>query len=303
VKLVVGICDWFSSDYPKWDWIAGAFTSLGHEVVKIRTTEGLVNRQSGCDFVLFSQRPPIDLEVVNEIKTNVPWVIWVFDYLGPQLPLMDLIPWKVFDLIFCKTPDAIKQFGYKTIQFDQACPPWPEPAGPPQGRPYELLFPGIYSPRRADIVRHWATRGFRIAVAGPGWPVSDTPFVHVGHAKTDQDMQTLFASATVTLGDNYDNNCYRYWSDRRWLALAAGSIYVGPHVTGSQRMLTDGNLDFANTPTKCRDSKWITTQWKWQNGIRANNTYAVRVKQLIDMLGERNLLSERVIDNGYVFAR
>ena len=222
----LGLCDAFSAVYPKFEWVERAIQKLGHTTVRVRSERDL-HETIGCDLVLFSQNYTVPPTLIDSPK-----VIWVFDLIGHGIGdmLRDYTPWQDFDAVFCKNPQDIPGNHPHAYWLDQACPDWPRVE---YERKYDCILPGRPRKSRIELVKAIRGAGIEVAVAGYGWksvlatgtfaemPAPD----YLGNCLTDGAMQKLFGSAKVIIGDNYAN-IRGYWSDRRWLATAAGTPYV-----------------------------------------------------------------------------
>lgn len=220
----LGLCDAFSAVYPKFEWVEQAAQKLGHTTVRVRSERDM-SEANACDLVLFSQNYTIPPTLVASPK-----VIWVFDLIGHGIGdmLRDYTPWQDFDAVFCKNPQDIEH--PHAYWLDQACPDWPRVE---YERKYDVILPGRPRKSRIELVKAIRGAGINVAVAGYGWksvlatgtfaemPAPD----YLGNCLTDGAMQKLFGSAKVIVGDNYAD-IPGYWSDRRWLAYAAGTPYI-----------------------------------------------------------------------------
>ena len=125
--MTLGICDRFHPHWPKFEWIGAGAQGLGWTVMRMLDRADLEKLSPACDWILFSQRPPVareDLESLSAVK-RCPWVAWVFDLLGHGLGdgLLEEIPWHIFDVVLCKNPEALPMHP-KVIWLDQGAPLW-----------------------------------------------------------------------------------------------------------------------------------------------------------------------------------
>ena len=223
----LGLCDVFSPVYPKFEWVERALQQLGHTTVRVRT-EADISDANDCDLLLFSQNYPFPPTLVSPPKA-----IWVFDLIGHGIgdQLRDYTPWSEFDAVFCKNPQDIEH--PHAYWLDQAAPDWPQAE---YERKWDVILPGRMRQSRVKAVEAIRNAGIKIAIAGYGWksvPASSgmgrvtmpASIPYLGNCLTDEAMQRLFGSAKVILGDDYVQ-LRGYWSDRRWLAAAAGTPYA-----------------------------------------------------------------------------
>lgn len=296
--MKIGICDSFADHWSRFFWIRSAARELGWKVVTMRGPMGLEGHEAECDFVLFSQTPPMTWETLAGLseKRTCPWVVWVFDYLCEALPLLHGIPWQSFDAALTKMRGL--ELPCPNYYVDQACPPWGEPVM--AGRPWRVLFPGRWAIQRQGIVEQVVQAGVDCYVAGDNW-VTDKDTVilsrglrcrYAGVALGNRQMREYFSNASVILGDNYSNTDHGYWSDRVWLAIAAGAVYVGQRVPGMPKMLEgDEDVNFGKSlsdglPELIMDDEWIATNFERQSRIRAENSYEDRMRQIRDIYAE-----------------
>lgn len=218
----LGLSDAFSVTYPKFEWAERAAKKLGHTTVRIRSERDL-HEANQCDLVLFSQNYTVPPFLVSPPKT-----IWVFDLIGHGIgdTLRDCTPWHEFDAVFCKNPQDVPGGHPHCYWLDQAAPDWPPLDYP---RLYDVILPGRPRKPRVEALKRLATQGYRIGVAGHGWctvlAALKLPIDDLGNCLTEPAMQKLFGSAKVIIGDDYAR-LPGYWSDRRWLAAAAGTPYL-----------------------------------------------------------------------------
>lgn len=235
--MQIGVVDCFHATYPKYTWVADAAERLGWDVIRMGTPDELWRRQSECDWVLFSQRPPIAKSSLERGEKLCPWFCWVFDLLGHGIEslggnMINEMPFNLFDCVFCKNPDALIGVAQRTRWLDQGCPRWQVPDGE---RTWDVLIAGRHSKRREAWAQACQEHGLSVCVAGTrGW--AETKHKYLGLNLADEDLRRQFGQARFTICDNLQNDISGYWSDRAWLAIAAGCVPVGPWIAGMERM-------------------------------------------------------------------
>ena len=271
--MYLGLCDVFSPAYPKFEWVERALQQLGHTTLRVRN-ESDISEANRCDLLLFSQNYPF-----LPCLFSPPKAIWIFDLIGHGIgdALLEHTPWSDFDAVFCKNPQDIDH--PKAFWLDQAAPDWP-PGN--YERKWDVIIPGRMRPSRLKAAEAIRDAGIRVAMAGFAWnpvPTSDGlgretsqgRLPYLGNFLTDEAMQRLFGSAKVIVGDDYIK-LRGYWSDRRWLAAAAGTPYieVGNDVTYALK-------------------NWYALH-KVALRVADNNRYRHRCEQLLKQVAHRDLV-------------
>jgi len=126
------------------------------------------------------------------------------------------------------------------------------------------------------------------------WPLAGQ------HAVRGTDLQDLYASAKVIVGDSCNvPNLSRYWSDRVPETLGRGGFLLHPTVEGLDQVHPDlvtwtaGDWEHLRSLIDCfRDlpeARAASTESTYRHTL-AFNTYEARMKSLIATLKERHLL-------------
>lgn len=274
-EIRVGLADGYHLGYPKFRWIEQAFQELGHSTVRIRNYQELCSER--CDLILFSQNIPVDSDQFSSAPKYCPWVSWIFDLLGHGVGdiLLHSTDWSRFDYVFCKNPRELLGAKASHVRWlDQGAPPWPPYDGP---RKHDVLIPCRWRESRHRIAQRLTESGIEFVTAGHGW--KDMEFPWIGTANTEDQLQLLFHSAKVVVCDNYKKLPW-YWSDRVWMALAAGCAFVGPKVQGMEEseavMLWESEDDI---PGLIDEALMVDPEEAY--AIAESNSYVDRVAELL----------------------
>lgn len=137
----------------------------------------------------------------------------------------------------------------------------------------------------ADRIRFWPI---------PGWP-----------AVRGADLRDLYASTKVVVGDSclVGTGHANYWSDRIPETLGRGGFLLHPDVPGLAEEFPKrlplpweandwdalgSNIEFVLSMAPAERQEWTSEGRSW---VLANHTYEVRMRQLVELLRERGLIS------------
>lgn len=105
----------------------------------------------------------------------------------------------------------------------------------------EIAFLGTgYDPARARFLIALA-KHFRVRVWGKGWEAWASELEWAGHSVEGRAFAEVCSSACLTLGLTASNaRGSPFYTDRMFLVMLAGGLYLGEDGSGSDRMLADG---------------------------------------------------------------
>ena len=241
--------------WPKMEWVAEAFSAIGHEVVRCHDIGGLHAASIECDLVVFEQRcAGLGYADVAEIASgrHTRWVQWVFDLMAteqPSLPLAEqpnLGHWttsktleatdtlrrmRLMDMVFVKERSLLGEYadlGVEARWLDQGCPSWMGECKHVERPEFDVcLFANFMTAarqRRGDVA---SLLRCRRSIVWAGHPGGDPPLgVRAISFVPPARLPDLASRAAVTLCVDQRHNLDGYRSDRLWLALGMGACVV-----------------------------------------------------------------------------
>lgn len=270
---------------------------VGRRLTQLRIRR--LARRFAPDFVFLSKCLRLDLETVEEVIRGRPNAMWYHDpqwYADQALPeiahitavgrmaetffVTGFVPeWRNLGLPAAFLPAA----GAREI-----APGRPEPAAATT-----VAFIGAgYDPTRADFLRALG-RAVPTRVYGPGWEPWRTELAWSGGPVEGAAFATACASAEYSLGilPARAAGATTYASDRMWMVMLAGGLYLGPDAPGIRELLRDGEhcfwyRDLADCIQRIRaldDQPDLRARVRRQGEafVREHHTYDARVPFLL----------------------
>lgn len=307
--------------WPKMKWVADAASSLGHDVVTVRSPEELRAADESCDLVLFEQKGIAGLGFPDILefapRHRAFWVQWIVDLMALQqsvplehqsglchpeslLPSVQLKVMRAMDLVLIKERGLLAEYdriGVNAIWFDQGCPSWMPSCEHREIPEWDVLFFGTmweeHTQRRSDIMS-LLTEGFSVAWAGHLGGLSPPGCLALGWHHPSK-LPELASRAACVLCVDHRSDVEGYWSDRLWLALGMGACVVRRDSPGLPQdapmyRYVDGNdlcMAVSNLRRHREHRELMGTNARlW---TLANHTYESRVKELVRLCEHRTL--------------
>lgn len=306
--------------FPKWDWIAEAFTRCGHEVTPIRSIPVLKAADNDCDCILFAQYGAGLSDIAFHARNHKSfWVTWQFDTLCLQankpllqqpglqrlfdrewIPTTQLLNLKGMDLVLVKDRailSEIKSLGIVAEYFDQACPSGMAACEHSETPEWDVLVYGSseepWVERRHDVTV-LLEGGFAVAWAGHHGESSPRGALALPYCPPLQ-LPELASHAAVTLCSDFRSDMDGYWSDRLWLALGMGACVVRRDTPGLPApegelpyAVYQSDADMLATVARLRKDHeerrrlgTMARQW-----VMTNHTYENRVREFLAKVEE-----------------
>lgn len=236
------------------EWVAEAFSELGHEVARVHCAGALHAASVECDLVVFEQRcAGLNYADVAEIAPgrHAAWAQWTFDLMAtePGRPLAEqpnlghrttsgnleptgtLRMMRLMDVTLVKERSLLGEYaelGVNARWLDQGCPSRIGRCRHAERPEFDVClfanFGSAAKQRRGDVKDLLRCRR-SIVWAGhlggdPPPGVRTIPFV------PPMDLPAAASRAAVTLCVDQRNDVPAYMSDRTWLALGMGSCVL-----------------------------------------------------------------------------
>ena len=229
-----------NSGLGKFQFIAEAFESLGHDVVRLETMPDLIEADKTCDLIVFEQRGPGELCLPDLVglghNRRAIWAQWMFDLAmledGVPLlkqpgiePFLDLM--RVMDVVYVKERSLIDGywvFGINAVYLDQGCPTVMRQADLKENPPFDVILwgsVGRFWQQRSRDVEALVAAGFVV-----GWASNEPGLPHgVARLQIKQplDLPDLVEMGKVVLNVDARADVDGFWSDRTYLSAGAGA--------------------------------------------------------------------------------
>lgn len=239
-----------------------AFERAGHQtllfddrrsarLVGFRLTQKRVLRSArrfAPDFVFLSKCLRLDPEVVGRVIAGVPNAMW---YMDPQYHAHTHLPEVAHSLAVARIAqvffvsgftDEWRAHGTNAVFLPSAAAAEIVPTSPDPRYASVAAFVGSgYDEGRAAFLREVASR-VDTRVYGPGWePWRDTLRWNGGPIE-GAEFSRVCSSAEFVLGilPVIAQGSTTYASNRMWITMLAGGLYVGPWAPGVERLALDG---------------------------------------------------------------
>lgn len=242
------------------NWIASSLECAGHPCFRMQRNAGPFDpdrmmrglEKASPDILLLSKTPEIDADQFAYIRRNFRGkiVFWTFDWMMHPTTAAWYLP-LARQAAVCFQTDGYgeaaqyRDLGINRIELHQGAmtTSWHRPvtdvtAIERERYSCDVTFAGSeYTPARRELVRELSRYNFK-KWGAPEREIWGRPFsIAMGRSK-------------IVVGDNYTNLCPGYFSDRVYLALACGAVFLGSRVEGMERefqpgkhLMTWGSLD------------------------------------------------------------
>lgn len=232
------------------NWIAAALDCAGHPCFRMQRSPGNFDpdrlmrglEKAHPDVLMLSKTPEIDADQFAYIRRNFAGriVFWTFDWMQHPATAAWYVPLARQAAVCFQTDgwgdaEKYRDLGINRIELHQgACTTsWHAPVKDPT--PIELerysadvTFVGSeYTPARKELVRELSRYNFK-KWGAPEREIWGRPFsIAMQHSK-------------IVVGANYTDKISGYWSDRVYLALACGAVFLASRVEGLDREFVHG---------------------------------------------------------------
>ena len=251
------------------------------------------------DFILLSKCLALDIATVQRIVGNRPSAMWYHDaayFAEPTRPdiahIIDV--GRLADTFFVTGFEAEWRSLGLNAEFLPAAADRdivPEEADARYAADISFIGTG-YDESRAELLIALSRR-FRVRVWGTKWERWQNELDWGGRAVEGREFATVCSSSTLMLGiipavmRGADNAV----SDRIWMTMLAGGLYLGPYAPGVARMLeggvhcawyTDTDSCIAQAERYLSDPVLATrTRVQGEAFVRAHHTYDERIQHLL----------------------
>lgn len=279
---------------------------VGHRLTQLRIRR--LARRFAPDFVFLSKCLRLREETVSEVIRGRPNAMWYHDpqwyadldhpevahiaaigRLSETFFVTGFVPeWKALGLPAAFLPAA----GAREIV--------PGTADPRMAARVAFIGAG-YDPTRAEFLRT-LSRAVPTRVYGPGWEPWQHDLTWSGGPVEGASFATACASADFSLGilPARAGGATTYASDRMWMVILAGGLYLGPDAPGIRDMLRDAEHCFwyrdvddciARVQALMGDPGLrARVRAQGEAFVRAHHTYDARVPFLLERRGWENPL-------------
>lgn len=301
----------YNVDYTTEEHRAKSFEQLGHEVIRLQenkiTSQNILDLIGKIDALFYSHTHDPSYIIPNLIdvfakykEVGVPTVSIHLDrwmWLEREKDMGKEASWfTAYFFVADASPEAIKKYDELGVNWYYLKPGVYENecymAEPDLVRfPHEIIFVGSkgyhkeYPERPALISFLERTYGDRFTTYG-----NDGRMVVRGH-----ELNTLYASAKIAVGDSCFGGRPRYTSDRLTETIGRGGFLITPNtetlgiegvVTYNQRNLEDlkSKIDYYLENSDQRERIRLIAH----NDVKSNHTYTQRSEQIIDIIFNKN---------------
>ncbi|MGQ0646807.1 MAG: glycosyltransferase family protein [Gemmatimonadaceae bacterium] len=262
------------------------------------------------EFIVLSKCLRLDLETVRALTTGVPNAMWYHD---PQwhrdLDRPDIAHianvGRLADVFYITGfVEEWRAHGRPAEFLPAAGAAEIIPVTPsPQQRATVAFIGGGYDPSRAEFLREVAA-AVDTRVYGPGWEPWRRELQWSGGAVAGRGFAAACSSADFTLGilPSRASGATTYASDRMWMVMLAGGLYLGPWAPGLDALLrNDAHCfwyrDRAHCVERIRElvpdaARRQRVREAGEGFVRAHHTYDARVPFLLERRPWKNPLAE-----------
>lgn len=223
---------------------------VGHALTQVRARR--VARRFAPDFVFLSKCLRLDLETVAAIVRDRPNAMWFHDpqwhrdLEHPEIAHITAVG-RLAEVFFVTGfVDEWRAHGLPAAFLPAAGAAEIVPEAPDRAQRATLAFIGAgYDPARAEfLLRVSAVHTTR--VYGPGWEAWSDRLAWNGGEVAGRAFATACSSADFTLGilPARASGATTYASDRMWMVILGGGLYLGPWAPGVDALLRDGEQCF-----------------------------------------------------------
>jgi hypothetical protein len=219
---------------------------IGHRLTQARVQRAA--RRFKPDFIFLSKCRRLELEVVHRLIDGVPNAMW---YMDPPYHAQTHLPDIAHTLgvarlarVFYVTgfTEEWRAHGTNAAFLPAAAAREIEPVAPDSRYTSVAAFIGSgYDAGRAAFLERIASR-FDTRVYGPGWDAWRKTLRWNGGPVEGKEFATICSSAEFVLGilPAIAQGSTTYASNRMWITMLAGGLYVGPWAPGIERIAVDG---------------------------------------------------------------
>jgi spore maturation protein CgeB len=256
-------------------------------------------RRFEADFVLLSKCMALDVDTVATIVRDTPNAMWYHDaaYFNeasrPDIAHIVNVG-RMSDTFFVTGFEAEwRTLGLNAQFLPAAADSSIVPVAPDPHYAADISFTGTgYDESRAELLVALSRR-FHVRVWGTKWEPWRDALDWGGRAVEGREFSTVCCSSTLMLGilPKLMHGADRATSDRIWMTMLAGGMYLGPYASGVARMLQDGvhcawytDVDscIAQAERYLADPKLVArVRSQGEAFVRAHHTYDERIRHLL----------------------
>ncbi len=219
---------------------------IGQRLTQVRAR--LVTRRFGPDFVFLSKCRRLEMETVRAILSDLPNAMWYHDpqWHGnldrPDIAHIAEVGRLAHVFFVTGFVDEWRAHGLNARFLPAAGAAEITPVAPDPGFETTVAFIGTgYDGSRAEFLRALSRR-VPTRVYGPGWEPWQSELTWNGGEVTSAAFAQACSSATFSLGilPERATGSTVYASDRMWMVVLAGGLYLGPWAAGVDELLHGG---------------------------------------------------------------
>lgn len=223
---------------------------VGHALTQARARR--VARKFAPDFVFLSKCLRLDLETVAGVVRGRPNAMWYHDpqwhrdLAHPEIAHIAAVGRMAEVFFVTGFVNEWRAHGLPAAFLPAAGAAEIVPVAPDPAQRCTLAFIGAgYDPARAEFLLRVSTE-LQTRVYGPGWDAWQGRLQWNGGEVAGQAFATACSSADFTLGilPARAAGATTYASDRMWMVILAGGLYLGPWASGVESLLRDGEHCF-----------------------------------------------------------
>ena len=208
-----------------------------------------VARSFKPDFVLLSKCQALELETVSEIIAGKPNAMWYHDppsfrnIKKPEVAHVAAVGKMSQSFFISGFVDEWKALGLPAKFLPSAADIDLGPTEPNKRMASDVAFIGTgYDRTRANFLMKVAKR-FELKVWGLGWEEWRKQLHWTGRAVYGPEFAAVCSSAKIVLGINptIARGATNYTSDRTWMVIQAGGLYLGEGTDGITSLLREGD--------------------------------------------------------------
>ncbi|HJU72885.1 MAG TPA: glycosyltransferase [Gemmatimonadaceae bacterium] len=216
-----------------------------------RLTQGRalrVARKFKPDFVFLSKCRRLDVSTVVELLGNLPNAMWYHDpqwyndLQNPEIAHIAAVGEVARTFFVTGFVEEWRAHGLNARFLPAAAASEIQPVAPDPQFAATISFIGSgYDPQRAEFLRALSAR-VPTRVYGPGWDAWRDELQWNGGEVAGSDFAAACSSSEFALGilPERASGATVYASDRMWMVVLAGGLYLGPWAAGLDQMLIDG---------------------------------------------------------------
>ncbi|HXC26189.1 MAG TPA: glycosyltransferase [Gemmatimonadaceae bacterium] len=274
-----------------------------------------------ADFILLSKCMALDIETVAALVRDTPNAMWYHDaaYFNdssrPDIAHIVNVG-RLSDRFFVTGFEAEwRALGLNAKFLPAAADRSIVPVAPDPRYAADISFTGTgYDESRAQLLIALSRR-FRVRVWGTSWERWRDTLDWGGRAVEGREFTTVCSSSTLMLGihPKQMHSADQATSDRLWMTILAGGMYLGPYANGVAGMLQDGvhcawytDVDscIAQAERYLGDPELVArVRAQGEAFVRAHHTYDERIRHLLpqDVAGRRQTLHSNSENRAFSF--